>query len=119
MPANSKPIGEIGLSTGEIGLSTGEYDTAHTLPLCTDGRCSEPEEKQVRQSRQRCQHHLDKFLGTHSGLRGLYDEDRLEDAVSRAQGMLDKLMGSGYTREVSLPLTVLTLYDIVVLIGAH
>lgn len=62
---------------------------------------------------------VNSFLDERGGLRRFYEGDRLEDAASHAKDMGDQLMGSGCTPEFALCLSLLSLYDIVVLIGAH
>lgn len=63
--------------------------------------------------------HVNSFLGERNGLRRFYESDRLKDAGNHAKDMGDQLMDSGCTPELALYLSMLSLYDIVVLIGAH
>lgn len=102
-------------NSGQAGPSTGEYHTANPLPFRTDGLCSEPAESRERSI---YRNHITRFLVKHDGLKRFY-KDQLNDVVSRAKEMGDQLRGIGCTAEFLPSLSLLTLYNIVVLIGAH
>lgn len=51
------------------------------------------------------------------GLLVFYDDNALETRAAKAEMMVNKLVEMGYSMELALDLTLLTLYDLVLLIG--
>lgn len=57
------------------------------------------------------------FIDSKPGLKKFYDSTKLAEKVTEAKTMGDKLMADGCGSECALHLSLLTLYDIVMLIG--
>lgn len=57
------------------------------------------------------------FIELKPGLRTFYNPQALEDIVKAAKVMGDKLMDQGCSGEYAVPLSLLTLYDIAMLVG--
>lgn len=58
-----------------------------------------------------------RFIKSKPGLEGFYNDKALDGKVEKAKEMGDKLMEQGCGGEFAVPLSLLTLYDIVMLIG--
>lgn len=66
-----------------------------------------------------CFIHLRKFIDNEKyKLRGFYDDSALQTFAHAAQKMGLALMADGWKIELALELSVLTLYDMVILIGS-
>lgn len=103
-------------NSGQAGPSAGEYPTGQPAAFPTDGLCSEPAESRRLDSYR--QKYLARFLDEHDRLKRFY-KDPLEDVFRRAKETGDRLIAAGCTAEPLLSLSLLSLYDIVVLIGVH
>lgn len=98
-----------------LGLPQVSTPPVNPLPFRTDRLCSEPAESPKFDNYQKF---LARFLDEHDGLKRFY-KDPLEDVFRRAQETGDRLIAAGCTAELWPELSLLSLYDIVVLIGVH
>lgn len=66
-----------------------------------------------------CLFHLRRFLDNQRrGLRVFYDDSALQTLAPAAQKMCLALFADGWKKELAMQLLVLTLYDMVILIGS-
>lgn len=74
-------------------------------------------QKPVGFAREAYHDYINRFLEAQDGLQRFYEGSKLESVVDHAKGMGDKLVNRHCSSELALWLSLLSLYDIVMLLG--